>query len=113
MDARQNFHLRHFAGDGVASPSPGAFRGGFDSLYDTRLAHRFRDEDSIMTAGLAELERRVGPTHRDVAELAQELARLHYEDENIKKALHLYDRAWRIWREVDGKAGAHTLVCPL
>ena len=111
MDARQNFHLRHFAGDGVASPSPGAFRGGFDSLYDTRLAHRFRDEDSIMTAGLAELERRVGPTHRDVAELAQELARLHYEDENIKKALHLYDRAWRIWREVDGKAGAHTLVC--
>ena len=111
MDARQNFHLRHFAGDGVASPSPGAFRGGFDSLYDTRLAHRFRDEDSIMTAGLAELERRVGPMHRDVAELAQELARLHYEDENVKKALYLYDRAWRIWREVDGKAGAHTLVC--
>ena len=111
MDARQNFHLRHFAGDGVASPSPGAFRGGFDSLYDTRLAHRFRDEDSIMTAGLAALERRVAPRTATSRSSREGAARLHYEDENIKKALHLYDRAWRIWREVDGKAGAHTLVC--
>ena len=64
-----------------------------------------------MSRGLAELSQRVGPTHRDVAELAQDLARIHYEDENLHKALYLFERAWSIWRVVDGKAGPNTLVC--
>jgi hypothetical protein len=109
MDAQQNFHLRHVAGDGTSLPS--TRRDDLDSLYDARAAHAYQDEDARMSRGLAELSERVGPTHRDVAELAQDLARIHYEDENLHKALYLFERAWSIWRVVDGKAGPNTLVC--
>jgi hypothetical protein len=71
----------------------------------------FSDEDARMTNGLAELEARVGPTHRDVATLAQDLARIHFEDENIRKALYLFERAWRVWRQIEGRAGPNLLMC--
>ena len=64
-----------------------------------------------MTNGLAELEARVGPTHRDVATLAQDLARIHFEDENTRKALYLFERAWRVWRQIEGRAGPNLLMC--
>lgn len=111
MDARQNFHLRTFTGDPVATPDPGASTYGLDSLYDQRALGAFSDEDSRMTNGLAELELRVGPSHRDVAILAQDLARIHFEDENNRKALYLFERAWRVWRVIEGKAGPNLLMC--
>lgn len=111
MDARQNFHLRTFTGDAVATPDPGGSTYGLESLYDARAMNAFSDEDARMTNGLAELEARVGPTHRDVATLAQDLARIHFEDENIRKALYLFERAWRVWRQIEGRAGPNLLMC--
>ena len=104
MDARQNFHLRTFTGDAVATPDPGGSTYGLESLYDARAMNAFSDEDARMTNGLAELEARVGPTHRDVATLAQDLARIHFEDENTRKALYLFERAWRVWRTSAGRS---------
>ena len=80
-------------------------------LYDARATHAFSGEDSRMRNGLAELELRIVPTHRDVATLAQDLARIHFEDENIRKALFLFKRAWRVWRDVEGAAGPNLLMC--
>ena len=111
MDARQNFHLRTFTGDAVATPDPGGSTYGLESLYDARAMNAFSDEDARMTNGLAELEARVGPTHRDVATLAQDLARIHFEDENTRKALYLFERAWRVWRQIEGRAGPNLLMC--
>ena len=111
MDARQNFHLRTFTGDAVATPDPGGSTYGLESLYDARAMNAFSDEDARMTNGLAELEARVGPTHRDVATLAQDLARIHFEDENTRKALYLFERAWRVWRQIEGRAGPNLLLC--
>ena len=111
MDARQNFHLRTFTGDAVAHPDPGGSTYGLESLYDARAMNAFSDEDARMTNGLAQLEARVGPTHKDVATLAQDLARIHFEDENTRKALYLFERAWRVWRQIEGRAGPNLLLC--
>jgi hypothetical protein len=58
-----HFHVSPFNGTplehGSPVPAPGGGRG-FASLYDNRMADKFRDEDTLMTAGLAALEARVG-----------------------------------------------------
>jgi hypothetical protein len=111
MDARQNFHLRSFTGDAVSTPDPGACSYELESLYDVRNESSCSDEDSRMLVSLAQLEKRVGPTHVDVATLTQDLARIHFEDSNNRKALYLFERAWLVWRQIEGKAGPNLLLC--
>ena len=110
MNARQNFHLNFYAGDPSTADATPVSTRPIGTLYDQRMAHRFMDEDSLMTDGLAFLEAKVGKDHPYVAELCAELGMIHMEDENFKKASFLLERAWRIFREKLGKFDAQTLL---
>ena len=110
MNARQNFHLNFYAGDPSTADATPVSTRPIGTLYDQRMAHRFMDEDSLMTDGLAFLEVKVGKDHPYVAELCAELGMIHMEDENFKKASFLLERAWRIFREKLGKFDAQTLL---
>ncbi|EEH54146.1 uncharacterized protein MICPUCDRAFT_51284 [Micromonas pusilla CCMP1545] len=100
----RNLHLWFDASE-RADPNPtrftetGAPARATRTLYHDRIASRFRDEDTLMTAGLHALEEKLGPFHPDVAELCAELGRLHAADGNLARALYHDERAWRIYRE--------------